>query len=74
MAQKHKKSRRTLNYFEHFLLFISSVTGCVSIFAFDSLVDVHVGINGSAVEFKISAITARLKKYQSIIKKQEKEA
>ena len=63
---------RALNYFEHFLVFISAVSGCASIFEFTSLVDVSVGIASSAAKIKISAITAGIKKYKSIIKKKRK--
>ena len=69
MSKKYKKTCRALNYFEHFLFFISVVTGCVSISAFASLVDVPIGITGSTVGLKIWAITAGIKKYKSNIKK-----
>ena len=42
-----------LNYFEHFLIFISAVSGCVSIPEFVSLVSVSVGIAISVVEFSL---------------------
>ena len=38
-----------LNYFEHFLVFISAVSGCLSISAFASLVAVLVGITSPAI-------------------------
>ena len=70
----------------HFLVFVSSVSGCVSIFAFallvgicnvsisafDSFVDIPTGIVSSAIGLKICAITARIKKYKCIIKKKRK--
>ena len=59
---------KTLNYLEHFLVFIFAVSGCVSISAFASLVGIPIGIIISAVGLKISAITAEIKKYKSIIK------
>ena len=37
MSKKHKKVCTTLNYTEHFLILASTITGCVSISAFDSL-------------------------------------
>ena len=43
MNEKCKKMCRTLNYFEHLLLFVSSVTACVSISTFALLVGVLVG-------------------------------
>ena len=51
---------RDLNHFQHFLKFISSVSGCVSISAFDSLVSVSLGIASSAVGLNICAITQKL--------------
>ena len=34
MSEKHKKVCKTLNYLEHFLVFVSAVNGCVSISVF----------------------------------------
>ena len=62
---------RTLNYLEHFLLFISVVTGCVSISAFASLVGNPTEITSFAVGLKICVNTARIKTYKSIIKKKK---
>ena len=67
MSKKQKKMSRTLNYFEHSLLFISAVTDCVLIFAFVSLVRIPIGISSSAVLLKICALTAEIKKYKPII-------
>ena len=44
LSRKHKKVYRVLNYIEHLLIVISTVTGCVSISAFASLVDIPIGI------------------------------
>ena len=52
-------------------ILILTVTGCVSISAFVSLVCVPVGITSSAVGIKIFAVTAGIKKYKSIIKKKK---
>ena len=49
MSEKHKEVRKTLNDFEHFLVFVSGVSGCVSFSAFFSLVGVPVGIAAVAV-------------------------
>ena len=54
------------------LISVSTVTSCVSISAFSSLVCVLVGIMGFAVGIKNLAITAGIKKYKSIIKKKKK--
>ena len=53
---------------------VSTVSGCVLIFSFASLVCVPIGITNSAVGMKISAIIEGIKKCKSIIKKKEKEA
>ena len=53
------------------LILTSTVTGCVSISAFDSLVCVPVGITSSAVGINIFAIIEGLKTYKSIIKKKK---
>ena len=50
----------------------STVTGCVSISVFASLVCVPVVITSSAVGIKICATTVGIKKYKSIIKKKKK--
>ena len=72
MSEKYKKTCKYLNYVEHLLILVSTITGCVSISAFASLVCVRVGITSSAVGIKICAITAGIKKYKSIIKKKKK--
>ena len=69
MSKKHKKVWATLNYIEHFLFWGSTITGCVFIFAFASLVGIPLGITRSAIELKICAITEVIKRYKSIIKK-----
>ena len=63
---------RDLNYFEHLPVFVSAVSSCVSIFAFALLVGVPVGIASFAIGLRICTITAGIKKYKSIIKKDEK--
>ena len=49
---------------------ISTVTGCVPICAFASLLGISLGITSSAVGLKICVTTAGIKKYKS----KEKEA
>ena len=53
------------------LILASTVTGCVAITAFASLVCVPLGITSSAEGLKICAITAGIKKYKSIIHKRK---
>ena len=49
MSQKHKKYCRVFNYIDHLLIVIFTITGCVSIFAFASLVGIPIGITNSAI-------------------------
>ena len=58
MSKKHKKVCTTLNYTEQFLILGSTITGCVSISAFASLVGIPIGITSSAIGLKICTITA----------------
>ena len=48
MSRRHKKVCATLNYTEHFLILASTITGCISISAFASLLGVPIGIASSA--------------------------
>ena len=68
MSRKHKEVCTTLNHIKHFLILASTITGCISISAFASLLRFHIGITRSAIGLKICAITAGIKKYKSIIK------
>ena len=61
MSKKHKKVFRVLNYIEHLLILISTVTRCISIYAFASLVGIPIGITSSAIGLKICLITAGIK-------------
>ena len=72
MSEKYKKACKYLNYAENFLILVSTVTGCVSITAFDSLVCVPFSITSSAIGLKMCAFTAGIEKYKSIIKKKKK--
>ena len=53
--------RKILNYIKHLLIAIFTITGCVSISAFTSLVGIPIGITSSAIGLKICVITARIK-------------
>ena len=69
----HKNVCMALNYIKHSLSLAFVITGCVSISAFASLLGITViGIASFVVRLKTCARTARIKKYKSIIKKQEK--
>ena len=56
MSKKHKRVYRTLNYLNNVLVFISSVSACVSIPAFSSLVGVLAVIARYAIPLKICAL------------------
>ena len=61
-----------LNYFENFLVFISTASGCTSVSTFASLVGVLVVAASFAAGLKFCATTAGIKKYKSIIQKNRK--
>ena len=44
VSKKHKTVCTTLNCIEHFLILASTITGCISIFAFASLIGIPIGI------------------------------
>ena len=44
ISRKCKKVCKTMNYIEHFLILASTITGCISISAFTSLLDITIGI------------------------------
>ena len=69
MSKKYKKICTTLNYIEHFLILASTITGCISISAFSSLIGILIGITSSGTGLKICAIAAAIKNFKSIIKK-----
>ena len=72
MTEKYKNSHKILYHVEHLLILASTVTGCISISAFSSIVCVSFGIFSSALGIKVYAITAEIKKYKSIVKKKKK--
>ena len=76
MSKKHEKDCRVLSYIDHSFIFInqliSTVTECVSISAFASLVGVPIGIISSAIGLKICAITTGIENYKSVNKKKKK--
>ena len=51
---------------------ISTITGCVSISAFASLVGFPIGITSSAIGLKIYTITGGIRKHKSMNKKKKK--
>ena len=62
ISEKYKKTCKYLNYVEQLLILASTVTDCVSVSAFASLVTIPVGITNSSVGIKFCKITAGIKK------------
>ena len=73
MSEKYKKTCKYLNHVEHLIILVQTVTSCISISVFASLVASPVGIASSAEGIKTCAITAGIKKYKSVINKKEEE-
>ena len=71
MRRKNKNVYTVLDYIEYQLILIFTVSGCISISAF-ALAGIHIGITSSEIELKICVITAGIKKYKLIIKKEKK--
>ena len=69
MSEKYKKTCKYSNYAEPLLILVSTVTSCISISVFPSLVAIPEGITSSAVGIKVCAITAGIK--ESFMKKKE---
>ena len=62
MSKKYKTICRVLNYIDHSLIVISTITRHVSISAFASLVGIPIGITSSVIRLRICVITAGIKK------------
>ena len=67
--KKHRKVCRVLNYIEHWLIAVSTITKCLSISDFSSLVEIPTGIASSTIGLKVCVITTGIEKCKSIIKK-----
>ena len=61
MSKKNKKVCKTLNYVNYLLTLASTVTSCISIFAFASLVGITIGITSSAATITSCVITVGIK-------------
>ena len=53
MSKKHERVCKVLNYIEHLLIVISTITGCASISSFASLVRTPIGTASSTIGLKI---------------------
>ena len=72
MSKNHKNVCRVFNYIDHLLILVFTVTRCVSISAFASLVGIPIRITSSLIGLKICVITAEIKNYKIIIKKRKR--
>ena len=61
ISKKHKKVCKVLNYVEHLVILVSTVTGSISISAFASLVGIPIGTASSTVEMEMRATTEKRK-------------
>ena len=61
MSKKHKTVCRVLNYIVHSFIVISTITWCVSISAFTSLVCIPIVMRTPATGLKICVILPELK-------------
>ena len=66
MSENYKRVCSASNYFEYFLVFISAISGCISIFVFTFIVSVPAGNASFAVRLKVCAITAGIKTLQEL--------
>ena len=71
MSRKHKKFCATLNDIGNLLILDSTITWCISISAFASLLGIPLGITSSAIGLTICVIASGIKKYKAIIKKKK---
>ena len=59
-----QKACTTMYYTEHFIFLASTITACVFISSFVSLVDIPIRITSFATGLKTCAITAVIRKYK----------
>ena len=52
MSRKHKKVCTTLNYVEQFLILAFTITGCILISAFTSMLGISIRTTSSATKIK----------------------
>ena len=60
-SKKYKEVCKTWNCIEQFLILASTITGCVSIPAFASLIGIPIGITISAMKYCKIALLAKSK-------------
>ena len=67
MNEKYNNTIKYLTYVKQLLILASTLTGCVSISAFASVVAISVGLTSSAAGINICAITVGIKNCKFII-------
>ena len=72
MGNKHNKDSTSLKSVEHIITLSSTITKCVSISGFASLLSIPIGVTSSEIGLKIFPITGGIKKYKLRIKKKRK--
>ena len=72
ISEKYKKTCKYLHYVENLLILVSTVTGCISISTFTSLVRVPVSITSSAVVLKFVQSLQELKSKSQLPRKSRK--
>ena len=72
MSWNYTKVFTVLSYNEHFIILTSTITGCVLISDFSSLLGIPIRVTSFAAESKICSIAAGTKMYNSIVKKMKK--
>ena len=72
MSKKHKKGLQNFELYlplTYCIFYSYTITGCVSISVFTSLVGIPIGVASSTMGLKICVITAEIKKYKLIRKR-----
>ena len=62
MSRKHQMVCATLSYIDHFLILVSTVTWCISISIFASLLGSPIEIKSSVIGLKGCAIATGIKR------------
>ena len=69
MTKRQREVCTTLDFIERFFILAFVVTGCISISAFISSLDIPIGITSFSIGLKTCSVTAVIKKCKSIIKR-----
>ena len=72
MSREHKKILYNSKLHKTFFISVSTITGCLSIYAFAFLFAVIIGSMSSAIELKTCVVAAFIKKYKSVLRKRKR--